>query len=189
MMGMQQMSSSDIYSSMDSDGDGSVTQTEFVSARPDGMSEDDAEALYATIDTENAGSITEEQFTESLESAGAPMGPPPSGSAESDEETYDALDTNQDGVVSEAEFLASRPDDVSEEDAQTIYDMIDSEGTGSISVDQLSEFLGSTRQPPMGPPPGEAADLADATSSTDADYLVNLLSGTYAETEDSDLAA
>jgi Ca2+-binding EF-hand superfamily protein len=139
-------SASDLYADMDADGDGSVTQAEFVAVRPDGMSEDDATALYATIDTEGAGSITEEQFADSMK------GPPPGGmpaqggqGAPSSEETYDALDTNKDGVVSEAEFVAAHPADVTGEQASGLFASLDTDSTGSITQDEFSQLLGASQ--------------------------------------------
>ena len=105
-------SAADLYAEMDTDGDGSVTAAEFVAARPDDVSEEDATALFKSIDTEDAGSITEEQFAAGMRPAG---GPPPGGmggasGAEEDESesgAFDALDTNKDGVVSADELLAT----------------------------------------------------------------------------------
>jgi Ca2+-binding EF-hand superfamily protein len=180
MSGMgSQASASDLYAEMDADSDGSVTEVEFVSSRPDDMSEDDAKALYATIDTEGTGSITVDQFSASLESAagaGAPMGPPPSGGGEDSQEVFDAMDTNEDGTVSATEFLAARPDDVSEEDAQALFDSIDTASTGSITQDQLDAFMESTAPAgPMGPPPGDMSATA-SEETTDTDYILSLLS-------------
>ena len=104
-------SAADLYAEMDADDDGSVTAAEFIAARPEDVSEDDARALYATIDTEGSGSITEEQFAEAMP---GPGGPPPAGAALAGgngtaQEVFDSLDANQDGVVSSDEFLAAFP--------------------------------------------------------------------------------
>ena len=139
------LSASDIYAEMDADGDGSVTEAEFVAARPADISEEDATALYATIDTEGTGSITEAQFAESM-----PDGPPPGGmppqEASSTEGAYDALDTNEDGTVSLEEFLAGRPDDVTEEQATALFESLDTEGTRSITETQFAT-LGPSGDP------------------------------------------
>nr|WP_245456555.1 EF-hand domain-containing protein [Rhizobium hidalgonense] len=47
------------------------------------------------------------------------------------------LDTDGDGYVSKAEFVAARPSDVTEDQAGTLFDSFDSEGSGSLSVDAL----------------------------------------------------
>lgn len=98
-------SSEALFTAMDTDGDGNVTQEEFLNARPEGVSEEDALALFESIDTDDDGSFTLAQFEGSL----PPGGPPPAGGgsqSQSSEETYDALDTNEDGIVSFAEYLA-----------------------------------------------------------------------------------
>lgn len=161
-----QPSISDLYADMDADSDGTVTKDEFISSRPEDMSEEDAKAFYEKIDTESTGSITEEQLAASMKGPGGPGGmPPQGGEAASTEEVYDSLDTNQDGVVSQEEFLAARPDDVSEEQATALFESIDTEGTGSISKEQFSEFMQASAPPPMGPPPGETTTGTDQMDS------------------------
>jgi hypothetical protein len=75
---------SELFSKLDSDGDGTLTEEEFLAGRPDGVSEDQAKQLYAKIAEEsggNAGSgLTQEQFTVGF-AAAAPSGPPPGGGA------------------------------------------------------------------------------------------------------------
>jgi Ca2+-binding EF-hand superfamily protein len=105
-------SASDLYAEMDADGDGSVSSAEFVAARPDDVSEENATALFESIDTENTGSITQEQFAAGMRPAGGPPpggmgGAPASEDEESESETFDAMDTNKDGVVSADELLAT----------------------------------------------------------------------------------
>lgn len=108
-------SAADLYAEMDTDSDGSVTEAEFVAARPDDVGEDDATKLFDTIDTEDTGAITEEQFAAGMRPAGGPPpggkggGAPASGDDESSE-SFDSLDTNKDGVVSSDELLAVFPE-------------------------------------------------------------------------------
>lgn len=136
-------SADDIYAVMDADGDGSVTEAEFITARPDDVSKEDAAVLYATIDTEGTGSITEEQITESMPGPGGPPpgGMPPEGA--SSEEIYDALDSNEDGMVSIEEFLAGRPEDVTEEQATVLFESLDTQGTGPITEEQFAALAPS----------------------------------------------
>lgn len=74
-------STSDMFSKMDSNSDGKVTKDEFVAARPDDISEEQASSLFDSIDSEGTGSITEEQFANSMQKHGAPPAPPPSDTA------------------------------------------------------------------------------------------------------------
>jgi Ca2+-binding EF-hand superfamily protein len=170
-----QADTSEMFSDLDADSDGSLTEAEFLAGKPDDMTDEQASALFDKIDSEGTGSVTEDQFAESMTKGpgGAPMGPPPGGNSEEDtEETFDTLDTNQDGVVSEAEFLAGKPEDVSDEQASTLFDALDTEGTGSITVEQFSDGLSQAGRPPMGPPPGGmnmTAELESLLSTTTED--------------------
>lgn len=51
------------------------------------------------------------------------------------------MDSNQDGIVTTAEFVAARPSDVSEEQAATLFQSFDTQGTGSLSVADLTEAM------------------------------------------------
>nr|WP_245355711.1 EF-hand domain-containing protein [Rhizobium leguminosarum] len=44
------------------------------------------------------------------------------------------LDTNGDGLVTLDEFMAGRPDDVTESQASQLLDLLDTSGTGSLST-------------------------------------------------------
>ncbi|GEO84493.1 MULTISPECIES: EF-hand domain-containing protein [Alphaproteobacteria] len=92
----QQKSSSDMFASMDTDGDGKVTEAEFVASRPDDVSEENATAFFAKLDGEGTGTLTEEQFVSAME-ANRPDGPPPSpvgeaSASDSESETVSLLD-------------------------------------------------------------------------------------------------
>ena len=82
------------FADLDTDGDNKLTQTEFDAGRPTG-------GPQGAQNTSNSGGV---------EGAGGP--PPPggaqaaSGASSTDSATYDPLDTNQDGSVSELERLA-----------------------------------------------------------------------------------
>ncbi|HXV29642.1 MAG TPA: EF-hand domain-containing protein [Sinorhizobium sp.] len=170
----------DIYADIDADGDGGVTEAEFVAARPDDVSEEDAAALFATIDTEGTGSITEEQFANSMP---GPGGPPPGGmppQAMSSEEAYDALDTNEDGVVSLDEFLAGRPEDVTEEQATALFESFDTEGTGSISEEQFAA---------LAPPRDAGMRFSDDAAANGLDELLALIASMSTEDDNSTVVA
>lgn len=69
-------SAADLFARIDADGDGKVTEAEFIAARPEDMSEEDATALFATLDGEGTGSLTQAQFVDAMEEL-RPEGPPP----------------------------------------------------------------------------------------------------------------
>ena len=157
---------SDMFSKMDTDGNGSVSKQEFLAARPSNVSEDQATKLYSSIDTENTGSITEDQFTSAMQKA--PQGPPPSGgaggpppsggsqsetsdtsSSSSSSTTYDALDTNKDGKVSMAELLAgmnekassANTDDATKQLLNTISNAIETYAeNNSLDLNDVNAF-------------------------------------------------
>nr|WP_246401328.1 EF-hand domain-containing protein [Rhizobium hidalgonense] len=92
--------------------------------------------------------------------AGGPR-PPPEGDDELASLLSD-LDTDGDGLVSKAEFVAGRPSDVSEDQAGTLFDSFDSESAGSLSADALTEAMSSpSSQRPDGPPPAMAGKPED----------------------------
>lgn len=118
-------SAEDIFTSADADADGKLTAEELAAdmaahAPPGWEGVDHTEmaaSLLTDADSDGDGALTLEEFE-----AARPSGPPPDGprmtisfeSASTDEvteaaeeTTYDAADTNQDGVVSMSELLAS----------------------------------------------------------------------------------
>lgn len=161
-------SPADRVAAMDSDGDGMVTQAEFVAARPDDVSEEQASSLFASFDSEDAGTLSVDALSEAMAQGPgqAPRGPPPP-SDEGDDtlsSLFSTLDSDGDGVISQEEFLAARPDDVSEDQASTLFESLDTEGTGSLSEDQFVAGLKANLPPP--PPPLNAYAGNDNTSTS-----------------------
>ena len=113
-------SSDDQFSKLDSDGDGSLSQAEFEAGRPQG----------APGQTQGTG---RPQGAGGPQGAG-PMGPPPgaggAGKSDSASTSYDPLDTNQDGTVSEMERLAGALKDL----AQSASDKSTTSGDESQAV-------------------------------------------------------
>jgi Ca2+-binding EF-hand superfamily protein len=104
------------FAQLDSNSDGKLTQTEFDAGKP-GASTHGAAATSAT---QGAGS------TPPAGGPGGPGGATGATSASSSDTTYDPLDTNQDGTVSEMERLAG-----------ALKDLISTSesGSGSATVD------------------------------------------------------
>lgn len=102
---------SQLMSVYDSDGDSLLTSEEVSLLTSD---------EFSALDTDGDGSISLEELTTAVEevASSAPSGTPPAGgaggammgggssSSESEDETYDVMDTNEDGTVSRAEMEA-----------------------------------------------------------------------------------
>ncbi len=163
-------SETDYFNSLDTDGSGSLSQTEFTSARPDDVTEDMANNLFTQLDADGDGALSAEELAAK---DAAPNGAPPPPPTE-EEDSISSLDTNGDGVVSQAEFLAARPDEVSEEDATNLFSQIDSDGDGTVSQDELEASRRPDGPPP--PPPG-ADDISSdlAASGLSLDDLISQL--------------
>ncbi len=70
--GEQSRDARDLFSAIDADGDGKITQDEFVSARPEELSEEEATARFAELDKEKSGFLTEESFAAGFSQAPQP---------------------------------------------------------------------------------------------------------------------
>lgn len=121
---------SSMFSKLDTDGDGNLSRDEFVAGRPKNISEADASKLFDQLagtngDTNGDGtadSLTEAQFAQGLQ-AHRPGGAHGQGGGDP-AQTFDALDTNKDGVVSLEEFLAGKPENMSKDDASALFDQL-----------------------------------------------------------------
>lgn len=122
-MGGSGGSQDDLFAKVDTDGDGAVSQDE-LKVLTDKIEEDTGQDLsedFAKLDTDGDGALSQTEFesgrpqppqggqaAQGPEGAGGPRGPGGPGGAQgasSSDTTYDALDTNQDGVVSEVERM------------------------------------------------------------------------------------
>ncbi len=151
-------SGDDLFSKVDSNSDGSISTEEMASLRelmdkmadPEGTSgtatSNDHE-LFSKLDTDGNGSLSQTEFEAGRPQPGqGPQGtggmppPPPAGAQEKtgSSTSYDPLDTNQDGVVSEQERLASSS---SNDPLQALFKSIDSDGDGSISRSESDTFV------------------------------------------------
>ena len=99
-----------MISDFDPNNTGKVTKDQFMSGlTAKGVSTADATKIYNSIDTKGTGSITKSDIETAIKNgnlkppSGGPQGAP--GGASSSSKTYDAADTNKDGVVSAQEAL------------------------------------------------------------------------------------
>nr|WP_315473516.1 EF-hand domain-containing protein [uncultured Rhodoferax sp.] len=119
-MGGSGGSQDDLFAKVDTDGDGSVSQDE-LQVLTDKIKEDtgqDVSQDFAKLDTDGDGQLSQTEFeagrpqppegSRGAQGPGGPRGPGGPGGAQgaaSSDTTYDALDTNQDGTVSEVERM------------------------------------------------------------------------------------
>lgn len=185
-----QNSASNLFASMDTDGDGKVSEAEFLAAKPNGVTDDQAKALYSSIDTSGKGAITEDQFAAGMKSNDAAQGSKVhgghhhhhggGGGAEAAAGIFKQMDTDSSGSVTEAEFLALKPDDVSDAQAKALFGSIDTSGSGSITEDQFANFLsqgagaGSTAQSAASPT-GSNASTSNGTQDDVLSQLMDLI--------------
>lgn len=136
--GNQPISPDELFARTDANGDGLVSEAEFVEARPEFASEEQAIAKFAAIDSEGDGLVTQEELDasapadSSLSGAGAaqaggkppppPPPPPPAAGGASLSEVFDEMDTNEDGVVELSELIAALDDTTDEEAAAEVSD-------------------------------------------------------------------
>ena len=64
-----QLSAAEMYSEMDTDGDGSVSESEFAVLRPSDVTAEMAANLYSSFDTDSSGSLTESEFETAMNNA------------------------------------------------------------------------------------------------------------------------
>lgn len=156
---------------MDADGDGAISQAEFVSSRPEDVSEEDATALFESIDVEGKGSLTAEEVDTGMKaSAPPPPGGAPAGasSGQTEEETFDSMDTNKDGVVLQDEFLAYNPGAAAEATGTEKSVKVDGFSIKGRLLDELMERLSATRASIEQGLASEAEKLAKADGLSDA---------------------
>jgi Ca2+-binding EF-hand superfamily protein len=155
-----------LFNKLDTDKSGTLSKDEFVSGRPKNMSEDQASAVYAKLDSGSTGAVTLDQLESARPEHGRPEGTTSSramsavmelhrgghghggwseggqGAEDSAQpanlaDIYKDMDLDGNGSVSKSEFLAARPDHMSESRAAAAFDKIDSQSTGSISEEQF----------------------------------------------------
>ncbi|OSQ38452.1 hypothetical protein TMES_11555 [Thalassospira mesophila] len=149
---------SQMFDKLDSNGDGALSKEEFLAGKPDDVSDDQAENLWEQISGGSSDAVSQDDFVTAMQSgAGAPPaggGGGGGGSGDDSEESYDALDTNKDGVVSLQELMAA------------------SSGTESVSDDDLANLINSDSD-------GSTTSTTSTSASSNAG---NLFASTFGTT-------
>jgi Ca2+-binding EF-hand superfamily protein len=191
------------FASLDTNDDGSITLDELKAGAPGGAnaaSDKRAEKLFKAMDADGNGSISSDEksaFDEKMQArrhdhhaglaflAQQSQGP-------SNADVFAATDTNGDGSVSLDELSSDdAAKGVSSDSMQKLFSLIDSDGNGSISETESSDFLDAVRSavaqngPPDGgpggaggsgaggppPPPPPAANDDSGNGGTSSDLL------------------
>lgn len=151
-------SAADLLKKADTDGDGSLNASElgqamqqlmpppstmeFAQSRTGDGGTQGSGDMFAKLDTDGDGKLSQSEFD-----AGKPEGPgrmpppPPAGtSAAGDDTTYDPLDTNQDGIVSDAERATGEATGTASttttEALDALFKAVDTDGDNKISADE-----------------------------------------------------
>lgn len=136
-------SAAEIFASLDTDGDGTVTEAEFAAARPSDLSEDMAKNLYASFDADSSGSLTLAEYQAAMGDTSSSSTTSTTAASSTDAAKitamFNSLDTDGDGVVSAAEFAAAKPADVSSDMSAKLFKSMDTDGDGSISSSEYED--------------------------------------------------
>jgi Ca2+-binding EF-hand superfamily protein len=178
-----------MFADMDSDGDGSVTKSEFEAFKPP--------EAPSQFNVQRSTSQLAQQSGHGGPpggpggAGGPPPGPPPGGMGGpggAGGDPIQSLDTDSDGSVSSDEFGLDEASD----EVKALYAAIDSDSDGALSTDEISGFREQMQAqmgpPPMGPPPQGASNSSTGTRSSqrpDASEMIRMIAARYAETQSS----
>lgn len=142
-------------SSLDTNGDGVVSAEELAAAS--GRTQD------PTVSSDSAATSTTSQAAGDMMAMFLAKGDTSSAETAAKAGRFAAMDTDGDNKVSEKEFVDSRPDDISAEDAAKVFNSLDTENTGSLTQEQLD------KQKPHGRPMGGMQGMESLSSILSAD--------------------
>jgi Ca2+-binding EF-hand superfamily protein len=134
----------DLFSKIDTNGDGSLSSDEFSSfVQSLGGSSDDASQLYSALDSNGDGSVSEEELATIL----PPPPPPPPPTEQAAVDMIRSIDTDGDSTLSQQELDAFAGSlGVSSEDAQAFLQSLDGNGDGTLTSTELAQQLQSAMQ-------------------------------------------
>lgn len=167
-----------LFENLDTDDNGVLNGNELLAGKPKTMSKDQVSKLYDALDTNKSGTLTMDEFAAGtkttptvslmnqfssdaldvlvqLQQQGGGMvstGGSEGGDESASDAAFDALDTNKDGVVSEEEFLAAHPEQLTNDESKNLFDAVDSDKDGNVTQDQFQTITDATTPPRlMGP--------------------------------------
>ena len=204
------------FSSLDANSDSSLSLEELLSSAPKGASKTDnasrAEAPFKAMDSDSDGSVTSTEKdafdTQMATQAQAMAFMTQQLSGPSNADVFSATDTDSDGSVSLDEFGNDEAaGDISSDALKQLFDLIDADGSGSITESESSDFLDAVKTalndshgaggpggpggpPPGGPPPGASAsrgDEEDEDGTTLNTGLLSMAQNAYKQTQQQSL--
>ncbi len=180
-----------VFSKIDANGDGKVTSDELAAlGTGDSSASGKAAAIMSASDKDGDKALNEEElasFLNQLTSNGI-AGGHHAQLAAARGGVMVAIDENGDGALSYAEFSAMKPDDISDEDSQNLFNAVDANGDGILSSDEINAFesdsaegagdmQGGMKGAMMGPspPPPSSSDDDDEDDTTVSSLLSKLI--------------
>lgn len=150
-----------LFTSVDTDGSGSISKSEFSSfasrfSSDTGTSllsaqEDSSDDLFTSLDGDGDGALSEAEM-----SAMQPPPPPPEGDMA--EQMFNSLDSDGDGSITESELSSALSQAGSDTDASSLLSELDADGNGSIDESELASAIQ--------PPPEESASSTTTASAS-----------------------
>ncbi|KPZ08580.1 EF-hand domain-containing protein [Pseudomonas syringae group genomosp. 3] len=159
----------ELLAKLDTDGDGSISKDELSSA----LSSDSKDGI--TVSLSKAFSNLDSNDDDSLDTDElAAMTPPPPMQPATDvaDDLLNSLDGDGDGdgAISSAELSAGLTSAGSSASSSEVFDALDTNKDGTVSLDELTASL-QAQQPPAGPPPAQMS----TSGSTDSAALFSAL--------------
>lgn len=163
-----------LFKSIDSDSDGSLTASELstaLSSNSDDDSKIDIDGLLSMLDQDGGGTVSESELAQAL----PPPPPPPGEQGQDVQSLFAGLDSDGDDSVSSGELSTLVNGDSAS--STQLLDLLDSDKSGALSLQELQEAM-QPRDPPPRPPSSADASGSDGTQQAYA-ALVQMAVGQY----------
>jgi Ca2+-binding EF-hand superfamily protein len=149
----QQRTGENFFEKIDTNSDESVSADEFISNRPEDVTEDQAKQLWSKLDASNNGSLTRSQFVSAMESQPSPPGLPAGASSDIASATDSSASSN-DAVSASDELMKallaaikqysstvgqndSAASDDTDPSLSDLFNKIDTNGDGVVSAEEF----------------------------------------------------
>lgn len=164
-----------LFTAMDSDGDGSVSQSELEGyIEQQGGTQNQADQLYSMLDASGDSGISESTLQSDAPQGPPPGGPPPGGmggghhlgmhgahsASEAGSTLLQTMDSDSDGGVSQGEFesfVTSNGGTTAEADSD--FAALDSSGSGSLSASDFEKAIEQQQQSNSGSTNGSSPSI------------------------------